>query len=347
MTATRRIVVRDTVVEPGSRVTLDLIAGQLYTHEPISVPVHVINGRRPGPVLFLSAAIHGDELNGIEIVRRVLRQPALARLRGALIAVPIVNVLGVVHQSRYLPDRRDLNRCFPGSESGSLAARLAHLFMEEVVSKAAYGIDLHTGSLHRSNLPHLRARLDDAEVLRLARAFGTPVALNADWRDGSLRQAASERGIRMLLYEGGEALRFDELAIRAGERGVMNVLHALEMLPPGRQRRAPDDPYVAHSSSWLRAAAGGIFRAATTLGARVRAGDVLGLIADPFGEDERAVVAPADGVVIGRTNLPLVHEGDALFHVARFDRPGAAARAIAAASDDLDDEVEAPPPETP
>jgi predicted deacylase len=314
------LVINDQCIGPGSRAILELKLPQLYTHTPMAMPVHVVRGRQQGPRLFVSAAIHGDELNGMEIIRRLLKQSLLKRLRGSLIAIPIVNVYGVIQNSRYLPDRRDLNRAFPGSERGSLAARLAHLFMHEIVENCTHGIDLHTGSLHRANLPQVRANLDDAETLRLAKAFGVPVLINANVRDGSLREAAAEHGISMLLYEAGEALRFDEISIRAGLQGIIDVMRALGMLPAGRgHAKMAAEPFVARLSTWTRAPESGILRTVVALGARVRKGDLLGVIADPFGEKETLVPAPLGGVIIGRTQIPLVHEGEALFHIARFE----------------------------
>lgn len=310
------IVINGTRVAPGERMTLDVPIAKLYTHTPLAMPVQVMNGRRPGPRLFLCAAIHGDELNGVEVIRRVMKLPALKRLRGALVAIPIVNVHGLVHRSRYLPDRRDLNRSFPGSGQGSLAARHADLFMNEIVSKCTHGIDLHTGAQFRGNLPQIRADLEDAATLQLARAFGAPVVVHSDIRDGSLRQAAEERDIPVLVYEAGEALRFDEMGIRTGVRGILNVMRHLGMLP-GRTPAPAPDPIVVRSSSWVRAPESGILRSVTALGTWVQRGDRLGVVADPFGERESEVEAPYEGVVIGRTNLPLVNEGDALLHIAR------------------------------
>ncbi|MBW2374167.1 MAG: succinylglutamate desuccinylase/aspartoacylase family protein, partial [Deltaproteobacteria bacterium] len=183
------LVVAGTCVAPGTRASLQIPVARRYTANEVFLPAHVINGKRPGPRLFVSGAVHGDEINGTEIIRRLLKLPALENLSGALIAIPIVNVYGFAAQKRYLPDRRDLNRSFPGSSSGSLAARLAHIFMAEVVAKSTHGIDLHTGALHRSNLPQIRACLDDPETLRLARAFGAPVIMDSALRDGSLREA--------------------------------------------------------------------------------------------------------------------------------------------------------------
>jgi predicted deacylase len=313
------LVINGITISRGSRTTIDLPAGRLYTHAPMNMPVHVISGKRSGPRLFVSAAIHGDEINGVEIIRRLLKLAILKRLRGTIIAVPIVNVHGFINHSRYLPDRRDLNRSFPGSEKGSLAARLAHLFMEEIVSKSTHGIDLHTGAIHRSNLPQIRANLDDEETEHLARAFKVPVIISANLRDGSLRESAAENGIPMLLYEAGEALRFDEVAIRAGVQGIVNVMRMLEMLPASRRKpKQETGPVVARSSSWIRAADSGILRAMVPLGRRVKKGTLLGVVADPFGEREIQVTAPFSGIVIGRSNLPLVNEGDALYHIARF-----------------------------
>lgn len=312
---------------PGGSGRVDLPVGELYTHEPFYMPVHVVHGKRDGPVLFASAAVHGDELNGIEIIRRILALPMLRRMRGTLLAVPIVNVLGVFQQSRYLPDRRDLNRSFPGSAKGSLAARLAHLFVTEIVKHSSHGIDLHTGAVHRSNLPQIRANLEDKETMKLARAFGAPVAMHSALRPGSLRGAAGSLGIPMLLYEAGEALRFDEVSIRVGVKGMVSVMRELGMLPPRRRTQtAPPKPFIAHSSSWIRAPGSGIFRANVTLGARVEKGQEMGSVGDPFSENAELIRAAFGGIVIGRTNLPLVHEGEALFHVGRFEKPKAAAR---------------------
>ncbi len=315
-------------VLPGQRRSIDLEVARLYTHTPTTMPVQVVCGERDGPVLFVSAAIHGDELNGVEIIRRLLKAPALSKLRGTLIAVPIVNMHGFIHTSRYLPDRRDLNRSFPGSETGSLAARIAHLLMREIVNQSTHGIDLHTGAVHRTNLPQIRARLDDPQTLAMAGAFAAPVILNAAIRDGSLRAAAMVGSIPILLYEAGEALRLDEMSIRGGVEGIIRVMRLLGMLPKSR-RKAPPEPIVARSSNWVRAPQSGIFRAFALLGARVtRDQTVLGVVSDPFGEKEQEIRATFGGIVIGRLNLPLVNEGDALFHIASFDRNDLAAERV-------------------
>lgn len=305
-------------VQPGRHALIDLALPKLNSHTALSMPVHVVHGRRDGPRLFVCAALHGDEVNGVEIIRQLLGLKTLGRLHGTLVAVPVVNVYGVIHQSRYLPDRRDLNRSFPGHESGSMAARVTHLFMTEIVHRCSHGIDLHTGAIHRSNLPQIRANLDDPETERLARAFGVPVLLNASLRDGSLRQAAAELGIPTLLYEAGEALRYDDLAIRAGVHGVVQVMRELGMLPLLKRRRDAVEPFIARSSTWTRAPESGMLRTRIRLGALVQKDDVLGYISDPYSGESFPVHAPARGVVIGRIQTPMAHEGEALFHIARF-----------------------------
>ncbi len=308
-------------IAPGEQVSLDLPLAQLYTHSPLTMPVRVLRGRKPGPTLFVSAALHGDELNGVEIIRRLLRLPALKRLRGTLLAVPVVNVHGFINRSRYLPDRRDLNRSFPGLESGSLAARIAHCFIDEIVSRADYGIDLHTGAVHRGNLPQIRANLDTPGTRELALAFDAPLLLDSKPAPGTLREYTSENNIPVLLYESGEALRFDESCIQVGLRGVVNVMRALAMLPPSRRKTAPT-PAIAHGSLWVRAPSSGVLRTVMALGEQVRAGQVLGYIADTFGEAEQKITAPQGGLIIGKLNLPLVFEGEAVFHIAQTRHAG-------------------------
>ncbi|WP_448213770.1 succinylglutamate desuccinylase/aspartoacylase family protein [Colwellia sp. MEBiC06753] len=306
-------------VKPGETKQLELPVARLYTDTEISMPIHVQRGKREGPTLFISAAIHGDELNGVEIIHRIIKSKALKSLKGTLVAVPIVNVYGVLSQSRYMPDRRDLNRSFPGSEKSSLAGRVANLFLTEIVSQCDYGIDLHTGAIHRSNLPQIRANLDEANVLELAEAFGVPVVLNANIRDGSLRQSASEEGTPVLLYEAGEALRFDELSIQAGVKGIINVMRKLGMLPATRSKKEQVLPFIAKKSSWQRASASGLVKDKKKLGEQVGKNDVLAEICDPFGNVISQLKAKFSGIIIGKQNIPLVQEGEAMFHIAYFE----------------------------
>lgn len=306
----------DKVIKAGERQVMEIEAAKLYTHSPLSIPVEIIHGKQAGPVLLLDAAIHGDELNGVEIVRQIIEKIDASKLKGTLIAAPIVNVFGFIHKSRYLPDRRDLNRCFPGSEKGALASRIAHTFFTEVAQKADYIIDLHTGAINRTNLPQLRACLENPETLRMAKAFGTPVIIDAALRDGSLRAEAEKFGIPVLTYEAGEALRFEPIAINAGVLGVIRVMQELKMLRASR-RKLPES-VIAKSSSWVRAESNGILRTMVTLGDRVSKGQVLAYISSPLGHEEITMEAPKEGIVIGQQTLPLVNEGDAVFHVAYF-----------------------------
>jgi predicted deacylase len=301
-------------VRAGTSRNLELPITRLVTGADVSLPVRVFHGREDGPTVWVDAAIHGDEVVGVEVVRQVLAGLDPKTLRGTLIAVPIVNVLGFMTGDRYLPDRRDLNRSFPGSARGSLASRIAHLFMEEVVAKCEVGIDLHSGSDRRSNLPQVRADLDDPRTRKLAEAFAAPVMLHAKIRDGSLRHAARERGATVLLYEGGENLRFDAYAIDPAVAGVRRVLAELGMVEPADE---PDHPMSVEcrASGWVRARRTGILDLDAQLGQQVTDGERLGALVDSFGRTLRLVHANRTGVVIGRTEAPLVNSGDAIVHI--------------------------------
>ncbi len=326
-------------VPAGQRRTVEVPLSRLADHTLMSLTTHVIHGKKDGPVLFVSAAIHGDEIIGVEIIHRLASLKVLGRLRGTLILVPVVNAYGFIGLSRYLPDRRDLNRMFPGSGKGSMASQLAHTFMTQIVTRADYGIDLHSGAVHRENLPQVRADLDNPDVLALAEAFGASIMLNANLRDGSLRAAAMDVGCKILLFEAGEALRFHEVAIRVGVNGVLGVLRHVGMLPPAKGRRRPIEPVRSDSSHWLRAPVSGILRAKKKLGDRVRKGEVLGLVSDPLGSEVQTVNARASGIVIGRTNLPVVNRGDGLFHVALVKSLLAAGEVL----EGLEEELESDP----
>jgi len=304
-------------IMPGTRRTVDLPVSSLSDHTPVNMSAHVIHGKTDGPVFFVSAGVHGDEVIGIEIVRRLLKSPALKGLKGTLIVVPIVNSFGFINRSRYLPDRRDLNRSFPGNEGGSLAARLSHLFLREIVAKADVGIDLHSAAVHRINYPQVRISPDDPVSRQMADVFGAPIIMESPVRQGSLRESAKALGKTVLLYEAGEGLRFDEVSVRAGQAGILRVMHSLGMISGRRVAPAKALPQFCPSSKWLRAPMGGLFRSLKAGGEPVHANDVLGVVSDPFGEDETEITAPFDGIIVGRAVLPVVNEGDAIFHVAR------------------------------
>ncbi len=317
-------------IASGSRMHVDMDFVRLPAQARLSLPTDIVVGARltdDSPRLWLSGAIHGDELNGMEIIHRSLELIDPLKVTGVVIGVPIVNIFGFAIQSRYLPDRRDLNRSFPGSARGSLAGRLAHFFLTEIVSKSTHGIDLHTGSNNRVNLPQVRADLDDPETLRLATAFAAPVLLHGDSPPGSLRRTVAALGKPIMVYETGEPLRFDEAGIALGVRGVLNVmvvLGMLETLPDG----APDvevptprnQPALAANlevrrRTWVRAPLSGIFRIKASLGETVVKGAILGELHEPLGGAFTPVRAPRAGVVIGLTNNPLAYQGDALVHL--------------------------------
>lgn len=316
----RSFVLKGVAIAPGQRGIVALEVARLYTHSPLEIPIEIVNGAKPGPVLLINAALHGDELNGVEVVRQVLASVNPARLRGTLVAVPVVNVFGFIHKSRYLPDRRDLNRSFPGSESGSIAARMAHLYFNEVVRHCTHIIDLHTGPIYRTNLPQVRARLASTENARMAKAFGAPIIIDSALREGSLRAEAERASIPVLTYEAGEALRFEPLAIAGGARGVIRVMRELGMLRASRKERL-SQATIAYASGWIRAEQDGIVRSRVSLGARVATEQILAYISPPLGNAEWAVKAPRDGIIIGQQTLPLVNEGDAIFHLAYFEPP--------------------------
>ncbi len=302
-------------ISPGKQKRLEIPVGRLPTQTLLSLPVTVINGKKTGPRLWISAAIHGDELNGVEIIRQVVGQINPKHLKGSLIAVPIVNVFGFIEQSRYLPDRRDLNRNFPGSPSGSLASRLAYLFMEEIVSRSTHGIDLHTAAVPRINLPQIRANLDDEDTYRCAKAFSAPIMMHSTTRDGSLREAATKQGIPILLYEAGEALRFDSEAIRLGVEGILRVMDVLQMYPLPSLNPAVESVEI-RDYKWIRATKAGILRLEVKLGQKVAKKQLLGVISDAFGEKTSKIRSSFDGIVIGLCQNPLVNQGDGIFHIA-------------------------------
>jgi predicted deacylase len=306
-------------IAPGESRQIELQVSKLYTNAPVSLPVHIFRSKKEGPTVFVSAAVHGDELNGIEIIRRLISQKNFKITCGTLIVVPMVNVYGVVTQSRYMPDRRDLNRSFPGSAKGSLAGRVAHIFMTEIIKHCDFGIDLHTGAIHRSNLPQIRADLSDVEVKELAEVFGVSVVLNSEVLEGSLRESAFASGTKVLLYEAGEALRFDELSIRAGLKGILNVLQHLKMIRKQTLKKRKVEPFIANNSSWTRANASGIVNTLVTLGDHVQKDQLLAKICGPFGDILGEVLATRGGIVIGKQNIPLAQEGEAMFHIASFE----------------------------
>lgn len=302
-------------VARGTRSQISLPAGRLPSGSEMSIPIEVLHGGGSGPTIWLSGALHGDEIVGVEIIRRVLSGLDERTLNGVIVAAPVVNVFGFVMGSRYLPDRRDLNRSFPGTSRGPLAGRIARLFVDEVLAVSDFGIDFHAGSDDRTNLPQIRGNMDDAETHRLAMAFGAPLIIHSKPIKGSLRATALRLEKRILLFEGGEPCRFSPDAVDAGVAGTFRVLDALGMAaaPPGP---SPNPPVETRSTLWVRAPRGGIFRLETRLGTRVSKGKRLGIITGPSGRGGREVRARSSGIVMGHAVNPLVHQGDAVVHIA-------------------------------
>jgi predicted deacylase len=308
-------------VPPGESAEIRLEVSELYTADPLYVPVTVVRGLRPGPTLFLTAAVHGDELNGVAIIRDLLLDHDFSNLAGSLIAVPVVNVPGFLTQSRALPDGRDLNRSFPGSPHGSFTARLAHRAFQDVLTRSDYGVDLHTAGGDRANYPHVRADLDDPGAARLAAAFGAPVVIHGKGPKGSLRRVATEAGVPTVVYEAGSARVFERRFIDAGLAGLLNVLRGLGMLENGGEPDPDAQPPLllrVKKSTWLRAGAGGILDLRVSLGDTVKKGQLISINTNPFGRERNQLISPAGGIVIGLTRSPLVHPGDPICHLARL-----------------------------
>jgi len=314
------IVIGGKTIKPGETKEIELFVSRFYDYTTIKMPVKVIRGKENGPRLFVCAAIHGDEVNGVEIIKRLLKAKSLKDIKGTLIVVPIVNVVGFNNLSRYLPDRRDLNRCFPGSDGGPLASRIAHLFVNEILNNCTHGIDLHTGAAHRVNLPQVRACFSNKDTEWLANQFDVPVIMDAEIIDGSLRKYALAKKIPLLVFEGGEALRYDEVVIRSGFIGILSVMRALGMIKPASLNAKKVTSFRAKGSYWERAPHSGIFIIKNRLGNTVKKGDVLGVISDPLGNNNTKIKAKKKGIIIGHTQLPLVNRGDALYHIATFDK---------------------------
>ncbi|RDI44531.1 succinylglutamate desuccinylase/aspartoacylase family protein [Aquicella lusitana] len=318
-------------IYPGEILSLALPSPQLFSCAPLHIPIKVIHGKQSGPCLLLTAAMHGNEINGTEIIHRLLNLPMISRLRGTLIAVPILNVYGFINRDRYLPGGVDLNRSFPGAKNGSMAERIAHLFSTEILSRSNYCIDLQTGPLNCSNLPQVYANFNDKQSLELAKAFNTPIILNAVPEAGSLQSLATEKHIPFLMYEAGEAMRFDEHAITTGLEGIINVMRKLEMLPEKNRQEKSFKSLLAQTSVWICSSSSGVSHSKHKLGQHVQKGDTLSVIKDPFGASENVTLfSPNEGVIVGKNNLPLVHEGEALFQLAVFPEMNHAANHLEA-----------------
>jgi predicted deacylase len=333
-------------VPAGSRALINLPVGVFTNNTQVDLTLVVVHGRLPGPTVLVTGCIHGDEINGAEIIRRLLKSKSINRLRGTLLAVPIVNVPAFLNRSRYLPDRRDLNRLFPGSEKGSLGARLAKVVSCQLIPRSDLVVDLHTGAVNRPNFPQIRVTANDETSLEYAKIFNAPVTIIAPLRDSSFRSLCYSEGKQLLLYESGEALRLDAPSIRYGLQGIISVMRHIGMLAKKRlpERKKKTDTITCKKTFWERAPIGGLFTPLIALGKTVEADEVLGFVSDPYGGNETPVTATQQGVIIGRTNEGLADEGDALFHIAVFsnlsharDKIALGNQALAEETNELDD----------
>ncbi len=306
----------DQTIAPGTTKRIDVPVARLPTGNWVYLSVVVAHGSRRGPTIWLSGAVHGDELNGVVIVDEVIRTLKPKKLSGTVLAVPIVNAFGLIQGSRYLPDRRDLNRMFPGSKRGSLGSRLARLLTDLVITPAEFGLDFHTGSGGRTNLPQIRCNLDDPATATLARAFGTPVVIHSGLRDGSLRAHAASMGKPMLVFEGGEANRLDDTAISAGLAGAQRVMTFAGMTEVSSITPPSQATEFFRSSSWVRAGRSGFCRLSVQLGQSVVEGQSFGTVIDPATGKRAPLKSKTTGIVIGRATEGLITAGDAVIHVA-------------------------------
>ncbi len=307
------IIINKQVITPGEEQEVTLNVYRLPTRTVMEVPVHVFRSKNDGPVVLICAGLHGDEINGIEILRALLREKHFTRLlRGTILAMPIINIISFLSKSRDLPDGKDLNRCFPGSPSGSLGSRIAFDLMQQVIPQIDLGIDFHTGGAKINNFPQLRCNFEDERSVELGKLFGSPFIINSGLREKSLRAEAAKLGKPILVYEAGESMRFNSLAINEGINGCLRLLKGLEMLDVTVEH---SDTRVLKDSKWIRAGMSGLFRTRKKYGAFAKKDEVVGYISDPFGEMDVELRSPSNGFLIGINNQPVVNEGDALIHV--------------------------------
>lgn len=308
-------------IAPGTQADIGLPITTMATGFNSQLAVRVLHGAKPGPTIFVSGAIHGDEIIGTAIIQRLANILSPETLSGTVMLVPVTNIFGFLSHTRYLPDRRDLNRSFPGTATGSLAGQFAHVFFSEVVGRAQLGIDFHSAAAHRYNLPQIRIAAGNKHLVELAMAFGAPVIIESPLRDGSLRALAQENGVEMLLLEAGEALRFDRFSIEAGVSGTLRVMAHMGMIKDDDGLSSVGVPARSNKTQWVRSPRGGVTHRMRKSGDAVKEGDLLGAVAGLFGEEPQEIISPIDGIIIGHATLPVVHQGDALFHIARVDHP--------------------------
>ncbi|MCK6617574.1 MAG: succinylglutamate desuccinylase/aspartoacylase family protein [Cyclobacteriaceae bacterium] len=309
----RAVLIANHEIKPGEFKEIDINIARLPSHTQIDTPIYVSRGLEDGPVLALMAGMHGDEINGLEIVRRILDTDLHRPKRGTVVCMPIVNVYGFLNFSRDVPDGKDVNRSFPGSKNGSLASRVAYHLTHDIIPFIDFGIDFHTGGAMRTNYPQVRAVLTNEKNVELANAFCAPFTLDAPFRPNSLRKEASKKGKNIIVYEGGESLRFDQHAIEEGIAGTLRLMKHLKMIDWAPEPK--EENRVIWSTSWIRAKYAGLFQSTIQCGQLVHKGEWIGTITDPFGEFKQKVLATSTAYVIGLNNSPVINAGDALVHL--------------------------------
>lgn len=309
----KELVINGTKIRQGEDAVVDFNIARLPTYTVIDLPVYVYRGQEEGPVLLLTGGLHGDEINGVEIIRRMMTRNLLKPRKGTILAMPLVNIYGFIQNVRGVPDGKDINRSFPGVKTGSLARLVAHTLMNEIVPRVDYGLDFHTGGASRSNYPQLRGKFDQEPHLELGKAFAAPYMLHSKLIKGSFRHAAHQKKKPILVFETGEAMRLDEFGIQQGMEGTLRLMKHL-----GMREDAPvtEESRLFMKSSWVRAKYAGLFRPKIQLGEDVKRRQTLGYVSDPFGSESFKVTASHTGTVIGLNNSPVIHKGDALMHIA-------------------------------
>ncbi|HET6244582.1 MAG: succinylglutamate desuccinylase/aspartoacylase family protein [Bacteroidetes bacterium] len=310
---TKDITINGVTVRPGESAQVSLNTYRLPTRTVIDIPVFVYRSLEDGPVVLLLAGMHGDEINGVEIIRSLIVNNTFSKLhKGTVIAIPVINIVSFVYGTRSLPDGRDLNRCFPGSIGGSLGSRIAHDLMSEIIPQISFGVDFHTGGASKSNFPQIRCSFGALQNLELAEQFGSPFIINSGLRDKTLRKEAANIGKTILVYEGGESSRFDQLAIKEGIDGCKRLFVHLKMI---EAKTKPGITKLIQKTTWVRAKNSGLFHPVKKNGAFVKKNELLGTVTDPYGEFETEIIASASGYIIGINNLPVINRGDALIHI--------------------------------
>jgi predicted deacylase len=300
-------------VKYGDKAVINLNIARLISGTEIDLPIYAYRSKKPGPTVLLSGGLHGDEINGVEIVRRMIDQKVFDNLKcGSVIAIPVMNIYGFLNFSREVPDGKDINRSFPGSLSGSLASRVAYNLTHKVLQEIDFGLDFHTGGANRYNYPQTRFDPSDARAKEISEVFNAPISLESKFIDKSFRKQAMKMDKTIVVYEAGESMRFDEQSITEGILGAKKVLAHFGMIDFTSE---PQETIKCSESIWVRAKGSGILHLEKTSGQSVKSKEILATITDPFGNFKTKIKAPKDGTIIGHTNAPLVNQGDALYHI--------------------------------